>query len=137
MASFNRVIIMGNLTRDIELRYTPSGKAVCDVGVAVNEKRKDASGNYVDETLFVDVTLWAGTAEIANEHLGKGSAVHIEGRLKLDTWETDGQKRSKLKIVGERVQFVGAKVAGGSSGQQQSQQSQSQSQPSADGDVPF
>ena len=116
MASFNRVILMGNLTRDIELKYTPSGTAVTDIGLAVNDRRKSASGEWVDETTFVDVTLWGRTAEVASEYLSKGSPVLIEGRLKLDTWETDGQKRSKLRVSGERMQMVGGRGGGGGGG---------------------
>ena len=115
MASFNRVILMGNLTRDIDLKYTPSGTAVTDIGLAVNDRRKSASGEWVDETTFVDVTLWGRTAEVASEYLSKGSPVLIEGRLKLDTWETDGQKRSKLRVSGERMQMLGGR-GGGSGG---------------------
>lgn len=114
MASFNRVILLGNLTRDPELRYIPSGTAVCDIGLAVNDRRKNANGEWVDETTFVDVTLWARTAEVASEYLSKGSPILIEGRLKLDTWEKDGKKNSKLRVVGERMQMVGSK--GGSGG---------------------
>jgi single-strand DNA-binding protein len=117
MASHNRVILLGNLTRDPELRYLPSGMAVTDVGLALNDRRKNANGEWVDETTFVDVTLWGRTAEVASEYLSKGSPVFIEGRLKLDTWETqDGQKRSKLKVVGERMQMVGARGQGGPEG---------------------
>ncbi len=112
MASYNRVVLVGNLTRDIELRYIPSGMAVCDIGLAINDKIKK-DGQWVEETTFVDVTLWGRTAEIANEYLSKGSNVLIEGRLKLDTWETDGQKRSKLKVVGDRMQMLGGKGGGG------------------------
>ena len=112
MASFNRVILLGNTTRDLELRYTQGGTAVTDVGLAVNDRRKNASGDWVEETTFVDVTLWGRTAEIANEYLTKGSPVLIEGRLKLDTWETDGQKRSKLRVVGERMQLLGGRRDG-------------------------
>ncbi len=117
MASFNRVIIVGNLTRDPELRYTQGGTAVTDVGVAVNDRRKTASGEWQDETTFVDVTLWGRTAEVANEYLSKGSPLLIEGRLKLDTWEgRDGQKRSKLHVVGERMQMLGGRGGGGGGG---------------------
>jgi single-strand DNA-binding protein len=113
MASFNRVILVGNLTRDPELRYTPSGTAVCDIGLAVTDHVKSAGGAWTDETTFVDVTLWARTAETASEYLRKGSPVLIEGRLKLDTWETnDGQKRSKLKVIGERTVFLGTAKGG-------------------------
>lgn len=113
MASFNRVILVGNLTRDIELKYTPGGTAVTDIGMAVNDRRKSASGEWVDETTFVDVTLWGRTAEVASEYLGKGSPILVEGRLKLDTWETDGQKRSKLRVVCDRMQMLGGGGGGG------------------------
>ncbi len=114
MASFNRVILMGNITRDIDLRYLQSGKAVTEVGLAVNDRRKNQQGDWVDEVTFVDVTLWGRTAEVAGEYLSKGSPVMIEGRLKLDTWETDGQKRSKLRVVGEKMVMVGGRSGGGS-----------------------
>jgi len=113
MASFNRVILVGNLTRDVEVRYIQSGSAVAEIGLAVNDRRKTASGEWVDETTFVDVTLWGRTAEIASEYLTKGSPVLIEGRLKLDSWETDGQKRSKLRVVGEKMQMLSARGSGG------------------------
>jgi single-strand DNA-binding protein len=117
MASYNRVILVGNLTRDPELRYTPSGTAVSDVGVAVNDRYKNASGEWVEEATFVDVTLWARTAEVASEYLSKGSPILIEGRLKLDTWETnDGQKRSKLRVICERMQMLGGRGEGGGGG---------------------
>ena len=112
MASFNRVILVGNLTRDVDLRYTPQGTAVTDIGLAVNDRVK-RDGNWVDETTFVDVTLWARTAEVASEYLSKGSPVLIEGRLKLDQWEQDGQKKSKLRVVGERMQMLGGRGGGG------------------------
>ena len=116
MASFNRVILVGNVTRDIELRYTPGGLAVTDLGLAVNDRRKNQAGEWVDETTFLDVTLWGRQAEVASEYLSKGSPVLIEGRLKLDTWEQDGQKRSKLRVVGERMQMLGSRSGGGSGG---------------------
>jgi len=117
MASFNRVILLGNLTRDPELRYIPSGTPVAELGLAVNDRRKNAQGEWVDETTFVDVTLWSRTAEVASEYLSKGSPVLIEGRLKLDSWETpDGQKRSKLKVVGERMQMLGSRGGSGGGG---------------------
>lgn len=117
MASYNRVILVGNLTRDPELRYTPSGTAVCDVGLAVNDRYKNASGEWVDEATFVDVTLWARTAEVASEYLSKGAPILVEGRLKLDTWETnDGQKRSKLRVICERMQMLSGRGEGGGGG---------------------
>ena len=149
MASYNRVILVGNVTRDPELRYIPSGTAVTDIGLAVNDRRKNASGEWVEETTFVDVTLWGRQAEVAGEYLSKGSPVLIEGRLKLDTWESDGQKRSKLKVIGDRMQMLGARGGGGGGGgrppaRQQSQYNQeappSYDAPPAeppDGDIPF
>lgn len=113
MASFNRVILLGNVTREIELRYLTSGTAVTDLGMAVNDRRKNQSGEWVEETTFVDVTLWGRTAEVASEYLSKGSPILVEGRLKYETWETDGQKRSKLKVVGERMQMVGGRSGSG------------------------
>lgn len=115
MASFNRVILVGNLTRDIELKYTPGGTGVTDIGMAVNDRRKNSNGEWVDEVTFVDVTLWGRTAEVASEYLSKGAPILIEGRLKLDTWETDGQKRSKLRVICERMQMLGG-VSGGGGG---------------------
>jgi len=106
MASFNKVIILGNLTRDIEIKYLQSGMAVAEIGVAVNDRRKDQSGQWIEETTFVDVTLWGRTAEVAGEYLGKGSPILIEGRLKLDQWEKDGQKRSKMRVVCEKMQMI-------------------------------
>src|SRR5580765_1657522 len=116
MASFNRVILLGNVTRDIELRYIGNGTAVTDLGLAVNDRRKNDKGEWIEETTFVDVTLWGRTAEVAGEYLSKGSPVLIEGRLKLDTWEKDGKKNSKLRVVGERMQMLGNKGGGGSGG---------------------
>jgi len=116
MASFNRVILLGNLTRDVEVRYLQSGTAVADIGMAVNDRRKGQNGEWIEETTFVDVTLWGRTAEVAGEYLGKGSPILVEGRLKYDTWEKDGQKRSKLSVVCERMQMVGSKGGGGGGG---------------------
>ncbi len=113
MASYNRVILMGNITRDIQLRYTPGGTPVTEVGLAVNDRRKGANGEWIDETTFVDVTFWGRTAEVAAEYLSKGSPVFIEGRLKLDTWEKEGQKHSKLRVVCDRMQLIGARGEGG------------------------
>jgi len=141
MASYNRVILVGNLTRDVDLRYVSNGgTAVTDLGLAVNDRRKNQSGEWVDETTFVDVTLWGRTAEIASQYLSKGSSVLIEGRLKLDTWETDGQKRSKLRVVGDKMQMLGSRSdrGGGDGGRssgggnRSSSPSYSQSEPERD-----
>ena len=115
MASFNRVILVGNLTRDPELRYISTGTAVTDLGLAVNDRVK-RNEQWVDEVNFFDITLWGRTAEVANEYLSKGSSVLIEGRLKYDTWEKDGQKRSKVKIIGEKMQMLSGKTGGGGGG---------------------
>lgn len=119
MASLNKVFLMGNLTRDPEVRYIPSGTAVADLGVAVNERFKDRdSGEWREKAVFVDVTVWRRQAETCAEYLSKGSPVMIEGRLQLDQWEnSEGQKRSKLKVLADRVQFLSAAQGkGGSSG---------------------
>jgi single-strand DNA-binding protein len=118
MASFNRVILLGNLTRDPEVRYTPKGTAVTELGMAVNRVYTAENGEKREETTFVDVTLWGRTAEIAGEYLKKGRPVFIEGRLQLDTWDDkqSGQKRSKLKVVGEALQLIGARPGGGAGG---------------------
>src|SRR6202162_2908762 len=116
MASYNRVILLGNLTRDPELRYIPSGTAVTEIGLAVNDRRKGPNGDWIEETTFVDGTLWARTAEVASEYLSKGSSVLIEGRLKLDTWEKDGKKNYKLRVIGERMQMLGGRGGGGGGG---------------------
>jgi single-strand DNA-binding protein len=111
MASFNRVILLGNLTKDVELRHIQStGSAVTDISLAVNERVK-RNDQWVDEVHFFDVTLWGRTAEVASMYLSKGSPVLIEGKLRLEKWEQDGQKRSKVKIVGERMQLLGSKNA--------------------------
>ena len=108
MANVNKVFLIGNLTRDPEIRYTPKGTAVTDVGLAVNRVRTNDQGERIEDTTFVDVTLWGRQAEIAEKYLNKGRAVFIEGRLQMDTWEDKqtGQKRSRLKVVGENLQFL-------------------------------
>ena len=114
MASYNRVILVGNLTRDPELRYIPSGTAVANVGLAVSDRRKDQSGEWVEEVTFVDITMWGRTAEVMNQYLSKGKPVFIEGRLKLDQWQDkDGGNRSKMKVVIENFQFIDSKGGGG------------------------
>ena len=100
MASFNKVILMGNLTRDPQLRYLPNNTAVCDFGLAVNRRYRDRDGNQKEEVCFVDLTAWARQAETINQYVTKGRPILVEGRLKLDSWTgQDGQKRSKLTVV--------------------------------------
>jgi single-strand DNA-binding protein len=153
MANLNKVFLLGNLTRDPELRYTPKGTAVTDIGLAVNRVRNNEQGERQEETTFVDITLWGRQAELAQQYLGKGRGVFIEGRLQLDTWDDKqtGQKRSKLKVVGENLQFLpdgrgGGGGGGGGGGQQRPpQQDAPQSPPPAgpaepdddEDDIPF
>jgi single stranded DNA-binding protein len=110
MASYNRVVLLGNCTRDPEVKYTPKGTAVTELGLAVNRYYSTDGGEKREETTFVDVTLWGRPAEIAGEYIKKGRPVMIEGRLQLDTWDDKqtGQKRSKLKVIGENLQLLGA-----------------------------
>lgn len=110
MPNLNKVMLIGTLTRDPEVKFTPKGTAVADVGIAINHPFT-ANGEKREETTFVDVELWGKTAELAGEYLKKGKPVFIEGRLKLETWDdkTTGQKRSKMKVVGESMQFLGSK----------------------------
>ena len=109
MANLNKVHLIGNLTRDPELRHTPKGTAVAEFGLAINRVWYDDNKQKQEETTFVDVTLWGRTAEVAQKYLFKGNPCYIEGRLSLETWEdkTTGQKRSKLKVIGESLQLLG------------------------------
>jgi single-strand DNA-binding protein len=108
MANLNKVLLLGNLTRDPELRYTPKGTAVADIALAINRIWNNEQNQRQEETTFVDITLWGRQAEIAQQYLTKGRGVFIEGRLQMDTWEdkASGQKRSKLKVVAENLQFM-------------------------------
>ena len=109
MPSLNRVIIAGNLTRDPEVRYTPSGSAVADVSLAISETYKSRTGEMVEQVCYVDCVVWGRQAETTGEYLRKGSPALIEGRLQLDQWEnSDGQKRSKMRVKADRVQFLGS-----------------------------
>lgn len=108
MGSMNRVFLMGNLTRDPELRQTQSGATVGDLGLAVSEKYRSKAGEAVETTCFADIVVWGKQAEACRQYLAKGSAVMVEGKLQLDQWQTpEGQKRSKLRVRALRVQFVG------------------------------
>lgn len=114
MAYLNKCILIGNLTRDPELRVTPKGTAICQFGLALNRQWKDESGQSRDETTFLDVEAWGKQGELVSKYLTKGSPAMIEGRLKLDSWEdkTTGQKRTKLKVVLENVQFLSSRGGG-------------------------
>ncbi len=121
MASLNKVLLMGNLTRDVEMRYTPSGMALAQIGLAVNRKFRDSKSNELrEEVTFVDIEVWGKQAETAHQYLAKGRPVFVEGRLKLDQWDDKqtGQKRSKMKVVAERIQFMGGGGAPGAPGGQ-------------------
>jgi single-strand DNA-binding protein len=155
--SFNKVILMGNLTRDIELRHTSGNQAVANVGIAVNRKWKTETGEQREEVTFVDCEAWGRTAEVMSQYLSKGRPVFIEGRLRLDTWQdkTTNENRSKLKVVVDTFQFVDSRQDGGGgggagSGEGGSQRRSSggggggggrsqpaQAQPMGDDDIPF
>ena len=121
MASLNKVMIIGNLTRDPEVRFTPKGTAVCDIALAVNRRYVNDAGERQEEVAYLDVTLWGKQAELAGQYLAKGNPLFVEGRLQMDTWEdkATGQKRSKIRIICENMQFLGGKAnAGGGGGYQ-------------------
>ncbi len=145
MANLNKVFLIGNLTRDPQLRYTPSGAAVADLGMAVNRKFKGQDGSWKDDVCYVNLTAWGKTAENAAEYLSKGRSVFVEGRLKFDQWDDkqSGQKRSKLSVVVESLQFLGSRGdgvkggQGGRSGAPPSGDSSFEPAPGADNDIPF
>src|SRR5271163_1268838 len=121
-ASLNKVLLMGNLTRDPEVKYTPKGTAVCDLGLAINDSYKAQDGTIKETVTYVDIEVWGRTAENCKQYLTKGRGVFVEGQLKLDQWEQDGQKKSRLKVRADRVQFLGGGPArsGGGGGEQRS-----------------
>jgi single-strand DNA-binding protein len=128
MANLNKVFLMGNLTRDPELRYTPQGTAVGEFGLAINRQWKGPNGEKKEEVCFVDCQAWARTAEVISEYCKKGSPLFVEGRLKLDSWEgKDGQKRSRMRVVVDNFQFIGAPT--GRRAPAEGGPAQSQSQP--------
>lgn len=115
MLELNKVLLVGNLTRDPEMRYLPSGTPLADLGLAVNRRWFDrTAGERREETLFIDVTAWDKTAEFCGKYLQKGRAIFVEGRLKMDTWEDrqGGGRRSKLSVVAERIQFADSRPQG-------------------------
>jgi single-strand DNA-binding protein len=118
MANVNKVILIGNVTRDPEVKFTPKGSAVADLGLAINRNYTLDNGEKREETTFVDVELWGRLAEIAGEYAKKGRPIYIEGRLRMDTWEdkASGQKRSRMKVVGENLQLLGGRPSGGGTG---------------------
>ncbi|MCB0383831.1 MAG: single-stranded DNA-binding protein [Bdellovibrionales bacterium] len=112
MANLNKALFIGRLTRDPELRYTQGGQAVCSFGLAVNREYKTQDGQKNTETFFIDVETWGSRAETLHKYLNKGSQVYIEGRLKSDSWEKDGQVRYKTKLVTENFQFLDSAKSG-------------------------
>jgi single-strand DNA-binding protein len=140
MATVNKVLLIGNLTRDPELRYTPQGSAVCEFALALNHSYTNKqSGQKVEEVSFIDVVAWARTAEICAEYLKKGRQVFVEGRLKQDRWESpEGKKMNKIRVIAENVQFLGAKPgAGGPAGAEPPADAPADAAPPPDPDVPF
>ena len=144
--SFNKVFLMGNLTRDIELKHTPSDQSVATIGVAVNRRYTTKDGEKREDTTFVDCEAWGRTAEVMSQYLSKGRGVFIEGRLKLDQWEDKetGKNRSKLLVVIENFQFVDSKGGGGDGGERPApagagvaQGSGSDHSPVNESDIPF
>lgn len=117
MADLNKVFLAGNLTRDPEVRHIPSGNAVADLRMAINRNYRDQQGKDRDEVVYVTVTVWGRQAETCGQYLSKGSPVLVEGRLKLDEWEKDGQKQSRLGVVAERVQFLSNRGKGSGRGE--------------------
>lgn len=110
MASYNKVILLGNLTRDPQLRYLPSNTAVCEFGLATNRRWRDRDGNQKEEVCFVDISAFGRQAETINQYMSKGRALLVEGHLRFDSWTgQDGQRRSKLTVVAENFQFVGGR----------------------------
>jgi single-strand DNA-binding protein len=131
MANLNKVLLIGNLTRDPEVRYTPKGTAVGDLGIAINDSYKAQDGTIKETVTYVDIEVWGRQAETCKQYLTKGRPVFIEGQLRLDQWEQDGQKKSKLKVRADRVQFLGSPGgrSGGSSGGGGDQRSGESSRP--------
>ena len=112
MANFNKVVLIGNITQDIELRKTTKGTSVADINLAVNRIRTGDTGERIEETTFVDVTLWGRTAEVTHQYAQKGSPLMVEGRLHMDTWvdKNTGGNRSKLKVIADNIQLMGSKA---------------------------
>lgn len=144
MANVNKVMLLGNLTRDPELRYTPQGAAVCEFALAMNHSYTNKqSGQKVEEVSFIDVVAWGRTAETCAEYLKKGRQVFVEGRLKQDRWESpEGKKMSKVRVIAENVTFLGARTGGGAPGGaapagEAPAEAAGEAPPEADQDVPF
>jgi len=145
MVSLNRVLLIGNLTKDPELRYTPSGTPVANLRLAVNSMFKDQSGQRKEETCYVTIVVWSKQAEICNQYLKKGRSVFVEGRLLYRSWEAEGKTRSTMEVRADRVQFLGGApgAAAGSPAREAAEESgmaeapEAAPEPGADADVPF
>ena len=141
MANYNKVLLMGNLTRDVELKYTAGNQPVANLGIAVNRRYRTREGEDREETTFVDCEAWGRTAEVMSQYLSKGRPVFIEGRLKLDQWQDQqGQKRSKLRVVVDTFQFVdsrGEASAGGAPSPTRASAPQTEHEPIPEDDIPF
>ncbi len=138
MASYNKVILMGNLTRDPELKQTPSNQSVAQIGLAVNRKYKGRDGDMTEETTFVDCEAWGRTAETMSKYLSKGRPVFVEGRLKLDQWQDkDGNNRSKLKVVIDTFQFVDSRANQSGQSQEPAAATATTNMAPQDDDIPF
>jgi len=135
MASYNKVTMIGNLTRDPEVRFTPKGSAVCDVSLAINRTFTTEGGEKQEEVTFVDVVFWAKLAELAGKYLKKGRPVFIEGRLQMDSWEDKqtGQKRTRLRVVGEQMQFLNGAPEGQERTQERAEEPPARGKPSGGG----
>ncbi len=148
MANYNKVMLMGRLTRDIELRYTPSNQPVANIGLAINRRWRSKEGQDQEETSFIDCEAWGRTAEVMSQYLSKGKPVFVEGRLKLDQWQDkDGGNRSKLKVVIENFEFIDSRGAASGPGDQGAAahsggapagaSAPEQHQPISEDDIPF
>jgi single-strand DNA-binding protein len=141
-ANINRVVLVGNLTRDPELRHTPSGTAVCSLRLAVNSRRKDESGQWVDKPNYFDITVWGAQGENCAQYLSKGRPVAIDGRLEWREWETqEGGKRQAVDVVADNVQFLGGRGDGEGGGYLAQGAATTQAEPdfpsASDDDIPF
>lgn len=140
MASYNKVLLMGNLTRDPELRYAGNGTAICKIGLAINRRFQDQGGEWKEEVTFVDVTIFGKRGEAFAKFHSKGKSAFIEGRLRLDSWEdkNGGGKRTKLEVIAENWEFVGSgRGEGGGSGSGASQGAEAEYNPPSVDDTPF
>lgn len=136
MPNLNSVILIGNLTQDPDLRFTPKGTAVGNLNLAINETFKSADGTSKEQVIYIDIEVWGRQAETCKQYLTKGKSICIEGALKLDQWEQDGQKRSKLRVRANRVQFLSAPDKRNSA-QSTPTKTDEPSMPSSDDDIPF